>query len=68
MKYRLMKFPLIHLLLLYLFFCEKKCIYSKSIQYVYNFYVTDPNLCIYGGASLQKSQKSFIVDAPLGSK
>ena len=47
---------------------RKNVFYSQSIQYVYNFYVTDPNLCIYGGASLRKSQKSFIVDARLGSK
>ena len=85
MKYRLMKFPLIHLLLsfnsltatLFHSFVRKNVFYSKNIQYAYNFYETDLNICrgvfraqsnIYGGASLRKSQKSFIVDARLGSK
>ena len=49
----------------------------KNIQYAYNFYGTDLNVCrgvfraqsnIYVGASLQKLQKSFTVDALLGSK
>ena len=85
MKCRLMKFPLIHLLLsfnsltatLFHSFVRKNVFYSKNIQYAYNFYGTDLNVCrgvfrtrsnIYGGASLRKSQKSFIVDARLGSK
>ena len=47
------------------------------MQCAYNFYETDLNVCrgvfktqsnIYGGASLRKLQKSFIVDARLGSK
>ena len=50
---------------------------ATKIQYAYNFYGTDLNVCkgvlrthsnIYGGASLQKSQKSFIAEARLGSK
>ena len=58
-------------------FVRKNVFYSKNIQYAYNFYGTDLNVCrgvfrtrsnIYGGASLRKSQKSFIVDARLGSK
>ena len=62
---------------LFLFFVRKNVFYSKNIQYAYNFYGTDLNVCrgvfrtrsnIYGGASLRKSQKSFIVDARLGSK
>ena len=62
---------------LFLFLVRKNVFYSKSIQYAYNFYGTDLNVCrgvfrtqsnIYGGASLRKSQKSFIVDARLGSK
>ena len=74
MKYRLRKFPLIHLPLP---FVTKNVFYSKNIQYAYNFYGTDLNVWrgilrtqpnIYGGASLRKSQKSFIVDARLGSK
>ena len=70
--------PLIHFLLLYfILFSEKNVFYSKNIQYTYNFYETDLNVCrgvfrtqsnIYVGASLQKSQKSFIVDARIGSK
>ena len=69
MKYRLRKFPLIHLPLP---FVTKNVFYSKNIQYAYNFYGTDLNVCtgvfrthlnIHGGVSLQKSQKSFIVDA-----
>ena len=57
----------------------KSVFYSKNIQYAYNFYGTDlyVNVCrgvfrtqsnIYGGASLQKSLESFIVDVQLGSK
>ena len=62
---------------LFLFFVRKNVFYSKNIQYAYNFYGTDLNVWrgilrtqpnIYGGASLRKSQKSFIVDARLGSK
>ena len=77
MKYRLMKFPLIHLLLLYFIFVRKNVFYSKNIQYAYNFYGTDLNVCrgvfrtqsnIYDGAFLQNSQKTFIVDTRLGSK
>ena len=58
-------------------FFRKNIFYSKNIQYAYNFYGTDLKVCrgvfrtqpnIYGGASLRKSQKSFIVDARLGSK
>ena len=73
-----MKFPLIHLPLLYfILLSEKNVFYNKNIQYAYNFYGTDLNVWrgilrtqpnIYGGASLRKSQKSFIVDARLGSK
>ena len=73
-----MKFPLIHFLLLYLIlFSEKDVFYSKNIQYAYNFYGTDLNVCkdvfrtqldIYGGTFLRKSKKSFIVDALLGSE
>ena len=71
-----MKFPLIHLLLFH-YFVRKNVFYSKNIQYACNFYGTDLNVCrgvfgtqsnIYGGASLRKSQKRFIVDARLGSK
>ena len=74
MKYRLREFPLIHLPLP---FVTKNVFYSKNIQYAYNFYGTDLNVCrgvfrtqsnIYDGAFLRKSQKSFIVDARLGSK
>ena len=57
----------------------KSVFYSKNIQYAYNFYGTDPyvNVCrgvfrtqsnIYGGASLQKSLESFIVNVQLGCK
>ena len=50
---------------------------ATKIHYAYNFYGTDMNVCkgvlrthsnIYGGASLQKSQKSLIAEAQLGSK
>ena len=58
---------------------EKNVFYCKNVQYVYNFYGDNRylNICrgvfrtrqnIYGGAYSQKSQKSFIVDAWLGSK
>ena len=66
MKYRLRKFPLIHLPLP---FVRKNVFYSKNIQYAYNFYGTDLNVCrdvyrtqsnIYGGASLRKSLKSLL--------
>ena len=73
-----MKFPLILLLLLYfIHLSEKIFFFRKKIQYAYNFYETDLNVCrgvfrtksnIYGGASLQKLQKGFIVDAQPGSK
>ena len=62
---------------LFLFFVRKNVFYSKNIQYAYNFYGTDLNVCrgvfrtqsnIYGGASLRKSQKTFIIGALLGSK
>ena len=57
---------------------RKSVFYSKNIQYAYNFYGTDLYVIvgrgvfkthsnIYGGASLQKSQESFIVDVGLGS-
>ena len=60
-------------------FVRKNVFYSKNIQYAYYFYGTDLylNACrgvfrtytnIYGGAYLQKSQESFIVDVRLGSK
>ena len=81
MKYTLRKFSLIHLLLLS-FHCScvrKSVLYSKNIQYAYNFYGTDLyiNVCrgifrthsnVYGGASLQKSQGRFTVDIQLGCK
>ena len=69
MKYRLTKFPLIQLLLLYSSFVKKKKVfYSKNSQYAYNFSGTDlcGNACrgvfrthsnIYGGASLRKLQE-----------
>ena len=52
---------------------RKNVFYSENIQYAHNFYGTDlyVNVCsgvykaqsnIYGGASLQKLQKGFIVD------
>ena len=52
-------------------FVRKNVFYSKNIQYAYNFYGTDQNICrgvfrnqsnIYGGASssLQKSQKIIL--------
>ena len=56
-------------------FVRKSVFYSKNIQYAYNFYGTElyvmyVNVC--GGepsrTSLQKSQKSFIVDIRLSSK
>ena len=75
MKCRIRKFPLIHLLLLFFHssFVIKNEFYNENIHNAYNFYRTDlyVNLCsgvfrtplnIYGGASLQKAQKSFIVD------
>ena len=58
-------------------FVRKNVFYSKKTQYAYNFYRTDLNVCrgvfrnqsnIYGTVSLQKSQKSFIIDARRGSK
>ena len=58
-------------------FVRKNVFYSKNIQYAYDFYGTDLNVCrdvfrtqsnIYGGASLQNCKKSSIVDARLGSK
>ena len=60
-------------------FVRKSVFCNENIQYAYNFYGTDlyANVCrgvfrtqwnFYGGASLQKSQESFIVDARLGSK
>ena len=81
MKYRLRKFPLIRLLLLYfiLLLSEKVYFTAWTIQYAYNFYGNDlyvnvyrgvfrTQLNIYGGASLEESQESFIVDVRLGSK
>ena len=58
-------------------FVRKNVFYSKNIQYAYNLYGTDLNVCrgvfrtksnIYDEAFLQKSQKSFIVDARLVSR
>ena len=74
-----MKFPLIHLLLLYFILLSEKMYFTAKIYniYTHNFYGSDLNVCggvfrtqsnIYGGASLRKSQKGFIVDARLGSK
>ena len=73
-----MKFSLIHLLLLcFILLSEKKMFFSINIQYAYNFYGIDLNVCwgifrtqsnIYGGAFLLKSQKRFIVDVRMGSK
>ena len=49
-------------------FVRKNVFYSKNIQYAYDFYGTDLNVCrdvfrtqsnIYGGASLQKLQKKL---------
>ena len=65
--------------LLHSSFVRKTVFYNKNIQYAYNFYGTDlhVNICrgvfrtysnIYGGASLQKSQETFIVVFRLGSK
>ena len=78
MKYRLMKFPLIHLLLLYFILLSEKMYFTPKI---FNINIISLGLTgiicrgvfrtqsnIYGGASLQKSQKSFIVDARMGSK
>ena len=70
-----------HLLATTLFhssFVRKSVFYSKNIQYAYSFYGTKlyVNVCrgifriqsnIYGGASLQILQESFIVDVRLGS-
>ena len=60
-------------------FFRKYVFYRKNIQYVYNLYATElyvnicrdvfriqSNICV--GASLQKSQESFIVDVGLVSK
>ena len=55
------------------FFVRQNVFYSENIQYAYHFCGTDlyVNVCrgvfraqsnIYGGASLRKSQKNFIVD------
>ena len=60
-------------------FVRIKIFYSENIQHVFNFYGTDlyVNVCrgifrkqsnIYGGASLRKSRKFFIVDVLPGSK
>ena len=64
--------------LLHSSFVRKTVFYNKIIQYAYNFYGTDlrVNICrgvfrtsnIYGEASLQKSQETFIVVFRLGSK
>ena len=62
---------------LFLFFVRKNIFYSKNIQYAYNFYGIDVNVCrgvfrtqpnIYDGTPLPKSQNSFIVGARLGFK
>ena len=78
MKYWLRKFPLICLLLLcfILLLSETVCFTAK----IFNMHILSMglhiNVCsgvfrtqsnIYGGASLQKSQESFIVDVGLGS-
>ena len=65
-----MKFPLIHLLLVYfILLLEKMFFYSKKIQYAYNIYGTNLNVCtgtfrtqsnIYDGAFLQKLQKALL--------
>ena len=78
MKYRLMKCPLIQLLLLCLILLSEKMYFTAKYSIcIYNFYGTDLNVWrgvfrtqsnIYDGAFLRKSQKSFIVDARLGSK
>ena len=58
---------------------RKNVFYNENIQYAYNFYGADlyVNVCkdafrtqsnVYGGASLRKSQESFVVDVRLGSK
>ena len=58
---------------------RKTVLYSKNIQYGYNFYGTDlyVNVCrgvfrtyfhIYSGAFLQKSQENVIADFRLGFK
>ena len=74
MKYRLMKFSLTYSTLFHSF-VRKNVFYRENIQYAYNFYETNLNVCrgvfrtqsnIYGGASLQNSQKIFILDARLG--
>ena len=72
-----MTFFLITAALFHSFFVRKNTLYSKNIRYAYNFYVTDLRInayrCVfrtqsnnYYGASLQKLQKSFIVDIRLG--
>ena len=65
-----MKFPLIHLLLVYfILLLEKMFFYSKKIHYAYNFYGTNLNVCtgtfrtqsnIYDGAFLQKLQNALL--------
>ena len=60
-------------------FVRKSVFHGKNIQYAYNLDGTEPyvNICrgvfrtqsnIYGRTSLQKTQKSFILDVRLGSK
>ena len=82
MKYRIQKFHLIHFLLLYFILLLSEKVYftaKKKNKYACNFYGTELHVNvyrgvfrtqsnIYGGASLQKSQESFIVDVRLGSK
>ena len=83
MKYRIQKFHLILFLLLYFVLLLSEKVYftakKKKNQYARNFYGTElyvnvyrgafrTQSNIYGGASLQKSQESFIVDVRLGSK
>ena len=73
-----MKCPLIQLLLLCLILLSEKMYFTAKYSIcIYNFYGTDLNVWrgvfrtqsnIYGGASLRKSQKSFIVDTRLGPK
>ena len=82
MKCRLRKLTLTHLLndTSFHYFVRKNVFFSENIQYAYNFYEADlyVNACrgifrtqlnsICCAASLQKSQKSFIVDVRLCSK
>ena len=61
MKYRLKKFPLIRLLLLYfiLLLSEKSIFYSKNMQYAYTFYGKDLHVNVCRG-DLEPSQTSMV--------